>query len=540
LDQNLSKRRSESRDAVSWLRNELADVHNNLTKSREKLGDLTAAHGVVSLEREFNHVASSFISAADNLVKAREARIKLQALLNQEDKGGPSILPQVANQEHLLKMKGYLAEVEAEYIKATTLYSSDNPRVVMMKMKVDDLRDRIRESERATVSASLAVAMKEEDLSRAQFDESRKKAMDLNAVGVQYAILQKEIETSQTTYQLLLQKTREMEVSAGVTGNNIGILLRPTKPARPERPKKLFNLLIGCVLGLIVGILAAVVRELTDKSIKSNNDLREHVNLPSLGTVPNIESLKPRKLMQLEKPLYELLANQEPQSPFYDVLKDIQTSIMISSDGGSNILGITSACPQEGKTFLAVAMATVMCADSKVLLVDCDLREPRIHKIFSKDGTKLGLSTLLTNKDINPQEVIIPSVLPNLDIMTCGPLPPNPAAVLGRGAQLINLFRILREEYPLVILDCPPILGFPDTRILTLYADEYVLVVKAGQYGPDVKKAVDLLSDSKARLLGGILNMTRLDLSDDRLKYGRYLKHYSRSQSTLEPRLTKY
>lgn len=503
LEYNLSRRRAESLESSAWLQSELKQVSQELMKSRSALIEFINKHGMVSLEKN-NHVITAFNTAAEGLLKSKESRVRLQAFERQGSIGETQTVPGGVDVQHLVKLKETLALLESEYAHLRTVYSPNYPKTYAMGRRIEEMRKKIAEIESSTISVAVEAAIQEETLLQDNFEKAKRAAMALNSLDVQYAILQKEVDTNERVYLMFLQKAKEMQVNAGVTGNNVSVILAPVTPVVPVKPQKLKFLLFGALAGMMIGILRVVIKEYKDQSIRNFEDLRNNTTVPGLGIVPDVKQLDDYSSMKAP----EFAAHMWPRSALHDAFRNIFTSIELTSMARERVktIAFTSAGPEEGKTFVAVSIATIVSQDrERVLIVDCDLRRPKIHKVFGVNQNNKGLTNLLSGRVNDIDYVVTPTFLPNLNMISSGPIPENPVGLL-QSERLAEVLLQIREKYDTIILDCPPILGFADSRLLTMNADGVVLVVKEAQVSRHVlNEAVHSLS--RAHIIGAILNM---------------------------------
>jgi succinoglycan biosynthesis transport protein ExoP len=530
MEQNLRKRRAESLDASLWLKKQLVEIQTELAKSQHALVAFTTKHGFVSLDKDLNHIVAGFVSAANERVKAVEGRLKAEAYKDHLTPGTVwRARPHNSEPDPLSKMKELLAQNEAEYVSLRTVYSNNYPKVKIQKAKIERLRAKIKELEDQNAQDAVKKAAKEEALFQENFVKARKSAMELNSLGVQYAILKKEVDASQQIYQMYLKKSKEMEVAAGVIGNNVSLLLPPVIPSEPVEPKKMIILLVGGLLGLAAGVLIILVREETDKSIKTEEELQTYLQVPSLGAIPDFDRLGGSDKGSSPSG-HQLTPYNLEETIMYDALRNVHTSISLSSRSDSQIVAVSSAEPEEGKTFVSAYLATSICDDGmSVLLIDCDLRRPRIHQAFRTCHNNPGLSNYLRGQ-AQLQDIVQKSFSPNLRIITSGPPSPNPVGLL-RSSRMEQLLNGLKASYELIILDTPPILSLSDTRVLAARTEGVVLVVKYGSTSRDLlAKAIDSIIQSRGNVLGVILN--RSDPHSQAKRYKYYQSGYSGGYTT--------
>lgn len=508
LDQNLRKRRVVSQEAVSWLRAEQSRAEDKLVKSMGALVNFTNDHGMVSLEDASNHILRFFNSTAEGLVKSKEHRVQLEAL-QKEGMQGLVALPSDFKPTDLQSLKEKLSLLEAEYMQMREIYSDDYPKMIMLKKQVGFLKNKLAEMEKTAVTAALETAKSQESLQQAAFEKARQDAMNNNSLGVQYAVLKKEVETNQEIYKILLQKSKEMELNVQIIGNNISVIDPPSTPVSSFKPNKMLNLLVGCFLGLLGGIMAAFVLEQVDNSIHTTEDIEKNLNLPSLGAVPDIQKFRRLHGLNGSSSGYEFLAHTSPKAPVSEAIKNIKTSIFLSVPATSiSTLVVSSAVPREGKTFISVSIASVLCSNSKkVLIVDADLRRPRVGQVFGQPDNIPGLTTFLTQDDAKIQTILHKSKVPGLYYVAAGPLPPNPVALL-ESERMLEFVNKCSRVFDFVLFDSPPIAGFSDARILSNKVDGVILVVREGAVPIEVvRQSKAMITSANGRILGVVLNM---------------------------------
>jgi polysaccharide biosynthesis transport protein len=508
LEQNLRKRRAVSQEAVLWLGAEQSRAEEKLVKSMGALVNFTNDHGMVSLEDASNHVLRFFNSSAEGLVKSKEHRVQLEAV-QKEGVQGLAALPSDFKPTDLQNLKEKLSLLEAEYMQMREIYSDDYPKMIMLKKQVSFLKNKLLEMEKAAVTAALETAKSQESLQQEAFDTARQDAMNNNSLGVQYAVLKKEVETNQEIYKILLQKSKEMELNVQIIGNNISVIDPPSTPVNSFKPNKMLNLLVGCFLGLLGGIMAAFVLEQVDNSIHTTEDIEKNLNLPSLGAVPDIQKFRRLHGLNGNSAGYEFLAHTSPKAPVSEAIKNIKTSIFLSVPATSiSTLVVSSAVPREGKTFISVSIASVLCSNSKkVLIVDADLRRPRIGQVFGQPDNIPGLTTFLTQDDAKIQTILHKSKVPGLYYVAAGPLPPNPVALL-ESERMLEFVNKCSRVFDFVLFDSPPIAGFSDARILSNKVDGVILVVKEGAVPIEVvRQSKSMITSANGRILGVVLNM---------------------------------
>jgi capsular exopolysaccharide synthesis family protein len=387
-------------------------------------------------------------------------------------------------------------------------------------------------------------ALQRETLLTTAFNQQKQEANQLNESAIEYSVLKRDAEGNRQLYQDLLQRLKEAGVSAGLRSSNIRVVdvaRTPTSPIKPNVPR---NIELGLILGLACGIGLALTLESLDTSIRTMEQVNAISTLPALGTIPlqfaSNGSLRKRlKPVSVETEKSEspaLVTYARPRSEAAEAYRSLRTSILLSSFGAPpKVILVTSALPQEGKTTISANSALVLAQrGDRVLLIDADLRRPGIDKLFGFRSHG-GLSTLISGGD-KFEDVVVPFTdVPNLWILPAGPIPPQPAELLGSTVMKDHIAR-WRTEFDHVVIDTPPCLSVTDAVLLSPEADRIILVARAGKTTKiALKRACDLLLQVNARVMGIVLNALNMNSAEGYYYYGgRYSDHYYNEESRKE------
>ena len=376
------------------------------------------------------------------------------------------------------------------------------------------------------IRSEYSAAQEREELLAAELEKQRNVVNKVNEDIIQYAIYKGDAESVRQLYDGLEKRLKEASVSAGLTASNIRIVDPAEVPDFPVRPRKALNIFFSLVFGLSFGVGFAFFQEYLDNSIKSPEDIGRHLNLPTLGMIPSLASLIGKNgygdhgssktngyvgygntTPTIEKTAsVNIIVHDSPSSLMAEAYRSVRTSLLLSSSGRPpRVMVVASAAPSEGKTTTAVNLAISLTqTGSKVVLIDTDMRKPRVHTIFSLNGST-GLSGLLTGSS-KLKDVIYPTAISGLFVIPCGITPPNPGELIlstGFGKML----DALREYFDFVVMDSPPVGNVSDARILAATADSTILVVKAFSTSRhQAQGAVAHLTNAHARIGGVVLN----------------------------------
>ncbi|RYG62894.1 polysaccharide biosynthesis tyrosine autokinase, partial [bacterium] len=331
--------------------------------------------------------------------------------------------------------------------------------------------------------------------------------------------LDREREHSEKVYGLLRQRTQEADFARQSTPNvtNVRLVDAATEPRVPIRPRVATTVAMGVVLGLLAGMAVAWLRSQLDNTLKTPQDVERELNVTFLGLLPQVDSdakgksRRNRRNVASRKLPQELAAHEDAKSGIAEAARSLRTNIMFRDpDNPYRKLLVTSAAPGEGKTTVALSLAVALAQGGlRVCVVDCDLRRPRLHRIFGRLGDMGVTNVLLGETTID--EVAKPTIVDNLWSIPSGPTPPNAADVL-HSERFKRFIDELATRFDRVILDSPPIVAVTDAAIVAKATDGVVFVSRAHKSSRHLsKQGLRLLRDVDATIIGVVLNAVDLN-----------------------------
>ncbi len=529
-DYNLDRKEN----AVSAADRELKELVAERRKAKEK-----AEMDVVEFERrvhlgtldnEKKVVSQALISGEAELESLRRridaTRARLVALKKVGKAPDPlSVgLPEFIKSPFILDLKGDYVRVQRELEEAHTRYLDKHPVVVALERQLRTMRQAARKElhalKKAAANELSRLELQRDELAK-RLDEYRKRDAELAMLQVDYDRLVALREQARAAYDKVQRRLIETKMTGEIRVNNVAILDAARKSTVPVRPNMRLNLLLGALLGLFGGVAFAFAVEFFDNTVKGREDVEEAVGLTFLGMVPRVRHERRGRHAAEEKPYEgppELYVHYRPMSTVAEFSRSIRTNLLfMSPDQPLRCLLVTSPSPQEGKTTFAINLGINMAASGgKTVIVDTDMRRPRLHSTFEVSNHR-GVSNYLIGKD-PITEFVQSTEVPNLDLLPCGPRPPNPAELL-HTERFAELIEELKQHYATIIFDSPPVNLVTDALVIATQADGVVVLAK---YGKTTREALRhtrrQLETVNARVLGCVLN----DLDLERKGYGYY------------------
>ncbi len=513
IEYNFRQKYDATRQASGWMEQQLDELKAKVEKSQQALVDYERQNVIVNISDKESVVEQRLADLSRDLTNAEGDRVQKESLYELV-RSNESQVAFVAQNEILQRLEEKFADLKAQYVDALEQYGPKHPKVERLRSQVDEIQSLI--------------------------DTERKRVVERLRNDYEAALgrekLKREFDTNQQLYDSLLQRLKDATVSAGLRATNIHVVDAARPPKVPVRPQKLYNIAVGLVVGLILGVTLAFVKEALDNSIKSIEEAERVVNAPALAVVPLERELPHRPARSLtrnngtSKPgEAELALLKQPSSALAESFRTLLTSVVLSTaPRPPQALLITSATAREGKstTALNLAIALAQRGDS-TLIIDADLRRPGIAESLDlADGE--GLAGFLTGAHSIEAALIQFSPVPTLWVLPAGPKPPNPAQLLSSSA-MESLLRELRQRFKFLVIDSPPVLPVTDAMILSTFVDGVAFVVESGVTARGaVARARKVLDNAGARILGLVLN--KVDVRHNGY-YGYYGHYYYSSGS---------
>jgi capsular exopolysaccharide synthesis family protein len=543
-EENLSGNRLQYTTIKNFLAQQRQEKLNQLSNAEDVTKSFQEKKGIVELPEQAKALIAQ---SSDFQAKMNAAKIDLtisEKTLNNYKEELKSKNPDITNyienlatEPYLRRLQEQIAELKTQRDRAMSSSAPNSVKVIKdAETKIDELKEKLNNSlsvYRAGILASSPEEIKE--LSKRVLEEEikyqanlasfkklneivgdyDKKMNQLPTSSVDLARLQREQSSNEKLYLLIEEKYQEAMINEQSVPSSVTIVDDALISPKPAKPNRFFFVIIGVVIGLIMGVSYAGLRDQFDNTIKTPEDI-ENKNINILSWIPEIEGLKAGNKE------FEFIVAKKPDARASEAYRVLRTRIKFSKVGKDELktILITSATSQEGKTTTAVNLAGSFArANFKTILLDTDLRKPRVHTVFNEKRFP-GFSDYIFGQ-ASYEDIVRKTELSNLEYITAGTIPPNPSEILG-SSQMTSFLDRLKEEYDYIILDSPPIIAVTDAEIMSTYVDGSLLVVSASSTEIELmEKAVRMLTNEKGSFLGVLLNNFTY-----RNGYSSYYKHY--------------
>lgn len=559
---NQEKRTGTSRKTSDFLQKRIADLQTEIQNDETKLSELKQNVGILKTEGDQTIVGERLAGLNKDLLVAENDRKNAEAdyFAVKDSPERLKSLSDAENVRYITERENYvvmfksdtqrkISDLRANRNKLLEEYKESAPEIREIdtqiasleesinrvadksNQEIQALRERSSKMKLENLRTKYIQAKDKEDKIRSAFDAQYNEAQGQNVGSVRLRLLEQNIETNRGFLENLRKNQSSNDVASQGSDNNISVAGFAIPPDVPVAPRRLTTVLAALFLSTFFGMGLALFLEYLDDTIRSTEEIESYLQLPALAAIPRIDLIPKRKLLLVgsddpdEREKSELLIYSDPRSSLAEAYRQLRTSVLLSTAGHApKSLLVTSSLPSEGKTTTATNTAVSLAqTGAKVLIIDADMRRPRLHSVFSipnGDGLSTILSSELTDAEI--LKIIKTDDRTKLNMLTSGPIPPNPAELLG-SEQMVNLLKTLQKYFTHVVVDSPPITSFTDGVLIASMVDGVILVVHSGRSSRQVvRRARQILQDVGARIFGVVLNNVNLHAQENYYYYQSY------------------
>ncbi len=584
INRGLEAKGAAGRLNNSRLGSELEGLRNKLQISEQRLRDYAKQTGLMITEEKENLAEQKLRQVQEELSRSQADRVSKQALHEMTTGATPDSLPQALNDASLRDYQSKISELQRQYADQTVSLTPEHPAVLRLQAQLAELRGaRDRHMSRLVegIRNEYEGAVRREKLLASDYESQSSVVLDQGPKAINYQMLKREVDTNRALYDSILQKVKEYGIANAMHTSNVQIVDEAVAPMFPYRPSLGINLAVGMLAGGLIGLVSAVLLERSDSSIREPGDITNHVGGTELGVIPSWTVEKPlhtRIGAALGRPFKkigeagdrisesmpsslgnkslattndnkavlktglvdspELVVWNDKFSRIADSFRYVITSILLAQEQErpTRVIMVTSAGPREGKTTVCCNLGLAVAElNLRVLLIDGDLRAPRLQEVFKLRKSK-GLADLLLEKELWVLKNIVMSGAPNLHILPAGRERMNEAFSFtpAHTARMIELLRGVRQEFDVILIDTPPILYLQDARVIGRLCDAAILVARAGHTTAEqVRACHSRMLEDRVPLIGTILNDWKPSYGayGDKSGYTRFGRYYNQERN---------
>jgi polysaccharide biosynthesis transport protein len=551
--ESLENRWKVTQRTSEYLEHEISDARKNLETSEDALQSYARQSGLLfTNDSENSNVSNQKLQQIQQqLSLATTERIAKQSRYELARTGTPDSLPDVLNDPGLREEAAKITDLRRQIAEMSVTYTPEYSKLQRLQAQLVALQGAFQHDRAAIIDRvkdEYQDASRRESLLSAAYNAQTKEVTGQDEKAVQYNILKREVESNRQLYDTMLQQLKQSSLASALGAAKVRIIDPADLPLKPISPDFPVNAGLGLFSGFFIGILFVLIRERTNRALQNPGDAQYWTNLPELGTIPTAFLGQPRSLtarravrggtassgsggktLTLQnstrnKMMPEMMTWEQKPSIVSEAFRGVLTSILFSGNGHRpRVLVFSSASPGEGKTTvvsnLGIALAEI---ETRVLIIDADLRCPRLNQVFDLPND-YGLSNLLQKnlrEGVSPESLVQKTNIPGLDVLTSGPTT-HAAANLLHSPFLAEILNRFRGQYGMILIDTPPMLHITDARVTGRLADAVVLVARSQQTTRDeLVAAKNRFAEDHTRILGTVFN----DWDPKHSPYGLYSK----------------
>ena len=530
----------------AFMEKQLEALKAKMERSSAALAKFERELNVINPEQKTNMVSARLLQLITEYTTAQSDRVRKEAAY-QSMKNGSLEAAQVSTQGDSLKdLTSKLQDAQQWFADVKARFGVNHPEYKKSAAAIAELQKQIRQS-RQNISQRVEVeyheAVNRQEMLQKAINETKAEADQLNARSFEYQALKNEADADKKFYDELIEKIRESTINAGFQSSAIRLADLARQPAKPVSPNIPLNVALTLLLSTLLALAGAVAFDLMDHTLRDPQQVLHRLNTEVIGLLPFEKSARPWTALRQKNGVENALTRVGDVSPggltgqYGDAIRTLRNSILLSNQGrplGS--LLVTSSLPGEGKTTTAVHLAMAHAEQGhRTLLIDCDLRRPSVHKYFSISNER-GMSAVSMGSSSWENVVVAVKDRPNLDVILAGPTSRR-SAFVKVGQALAQLLEEASHEYDLIVVDAPPVLGFPEPLQIATAVDGIIVMALAGesQYRV-IRSTLTTLKRLHSNVIGIAMNKMKHELSNGYYYYGSYSKYnkYYQAEDKLE------
>ncbi len=522
IENDLDARFQMTRTASAWLQDRLSGLKEKLTQSEQVLQAYREKQGLVNLkDNSLSGTGQQMEQLQTRLIEARTRRAEIEAtykiIKEAANSGDLASQPAVLSSAQVLDAKRQSTEAARKLADASQRYGKEHPKFLQAESEARAASENLQRQIDLVVSSltnEYERARSTEKMLESSLAAARGTVQNINRKEFELGVYEREVDSNKQMYDMFIKRAKETNVGGDLQTTVARIVDVAAVPSEPIKPKKALIVAVALVMGLLVGVMLALLMEMLDNTLKTTEDVEVHLKQPLLTVMPMLAK------KEADRKVSGRLVLEAPNSLYAEAIRTARTGVLLSSvDATSRTIVVTSSVPGEGKTTFSSNLAIAHAMTKKTLLVDADMRRPSVAKAYGLDPNVPGLSELVAGT-AKLSEALQQIEGSKLMVMTSGTIPPNPLELL-HSDRFAQTLEALSKHFEIVIIDSPPVELVSDAAVIAARASGVIFVTKATTTPyPLARKSLQRLRRAGGHIVGVVLNA--LDFNKAEKYYGEY------------------
>jgi capsular exopolysaccharide synthesis family protein len=549
IDWGIENRSTTAGNASNFLTSQIETLKKEIQDKESQLQAVSRTSNIVELDSGSNVINQRLEAINKSYSDALRNRIELEARYREVMSSPKESIAESQPDGLYNDLKRKQLEMERDYEIGLKTYKKDFPKMVELQAAIEKGRQHLAgvveemvDNARKSAFAQYQTAQREEQSLQREMHGLKSEALDESSASVEYHNLSLEVDTRRNLLDQVLKAQSETEVTARLQGtkeSNIRVVDRALAPGGPASPNLKQDLSSGMLFGLVFGVGLVLLLEYLDRTVKNAEQVERLLGLPTLAVIPDINDTGSgyggykgyggygygistavarvkgsRRWLEKKKneaaSRIEMVPHEGPRLAVSEAYRSLRTALLLSSARELKVVAVTSAVASEGKSATATNLAVVMAQlGRRVLIIDADLRKPRLHEVF-QISNRTGLVSYLTG-GADFESIVGRTPVPQLFVMPSGPIPPNPSELLASD-RMSELVKAARGRFDFVVIDTPPLLPVTDASLVGDLVDGMTICMRAGKVTrEEARTCLDRLKMAGVKVLGVVLNRHKLN-----------------------------
>jgi len=535
IESDLEARMAMTQKATGWMRERMGELRAKVDQAEKALQDYRDRERIVDTKglamsgagKQLEELTRGLVEARQKRAEAESAYNQVQSIKAGRAQANYESIPAVLKNPTMIKLKEQESEAEKKFTEAGKRYGAEHPRMIQAKAELEGARENLRRQAEIVVtgiSREYEVARANEQAVERALAQSKADIQGINRKEFQLGILEREVQQNRNLYDMFVGRLKETTATGDMQSTVARLVDPATVPGEAYAPRKTQIVGIATAMALIFSAMLALLLDRLSNALNSTHAVEQRLGVPALGVLQKIKGTFKKGFAS------ELAFFNDSQSMFAESVRTVRTSVLMSAlDHQRKVVLVTSSVPEEGKTTLSFNLACALGQVKNVLLIDADMRRPKIGKLLGRDAKAPGLADLVAGQAEIANCVFLEE-RSGIHVLPAGTVPPNPLELLS-SKRFEEVLRKLQEAFDIIVIDSAPLQMVSDSLVLSQLASSVIYVVKADSTAYQVaQNGIKRLRRANSPILGVVLNQLDLDKAEryygEHSGYGKYARKY--------------